>query len=389
MKEIKLFILLLSISWCSFSQEVIQGVVADDSGMPIPGINILEKGKANGAVTDFDGGYKITVDPNAVLVFSSIGFQTQEIKTTGKTTINVTMKEDIQSLSEIVVVGYGAQKKESVLGSISQIKGEELLDSGSSNVTNALSGASPGLVVVQGSGQPGADDGDIFIRGNANPLILVDGVEIVGGFANINPRDVENISTLKDGAATAVYGIRGANGVIIITTKRGKTGRPKVSYNSEFSVKSVLNEPDNVLDAFSAQSAFNTGILNDQAYTSGYASAVDLAHWRDGDLPYIYPNTDWFDVAIRDDYATSLNQTISVRGGSDFVKYYASAGYLTEGDITKTEKLFNYDPKFKFKRYTFRGNLDFTLTKTTRLNTSVSSRLEDKTNLVTEVTLAS
>ena len=378
MKKIKLFILLLSISWCSFSQEVINGVVTDNSGMPIPGINILEKGKANGAVTDFDGGYKITVDPNAVLVFSSIGFQTQEIKTTGKTTINVTMKEDIQSLSEIVVVGYGAQKKESVLGSISQIKGEELLDSGSSNVTNALSGVSPGLVVVQGSGQPGADDGDIFIRGNANPLILVDGVEIVGGFANINPRDVENISTLKDGAATAVYGIRGANGVIIITTKRGKTGRPKVSYNSEFSVKSVLNEPDNVLDAFSAQSAFNTGILNDQAYTSGYASSVDLAHWRDGDLPYIYPNTDWFDVAIRDDYATSLNQTISVRGGSDFVKYYASAGYLTEGDITKTEKLFNYDPKFKFKRYTFRGNLDFTLTKTTRLNTSVSSRLEDK-----------
>ena len=226
MKEIKLFILLLSISWCSFSQEVIKGVVADDSGMPIPGINILEKGKANGAVTDFDGGYKITVDPNAVLVFSSIGFQTQEIKTTGKTTINVTMKEDIQSLSEIVVVGYGAQKKESVLGSISQVKGEELLNSGSSNVTNALSGVSPGLVVVQGSGQPGADDGDIFIRGNANPLILVDGVEIVGGFANINPRDVENISTLKDGAATAVYGIRGANGVIIITTKRGKTGRP-------------------------------------------------------------------------------------------------------------------------------------------------------------------
>lgn len=358
-----------------WSQTTVSGTVIDESKMPLLGVSIIIKGTSAGVTTDFDGNFKINVEKGDILSFTSLGYKPKEITINNQTRLNVLLQSDVSSLDEVVIVGYGAQEKESVLGAISQVKGEELLETGSPNVTNALNAVSPGLNVVQSSGQPGSDGGEIFIRGNANPLILVDGVEIVGGFSNIDPRDIESISTLKDGAATAVYGIRGANGVIIITTKRGQIGKPKVSYTSEFAVKTVSNLPD-MMDAYTAQSALNTAILNDQAYDSGYSSEEDLAHWRDGDLPYIYPNTDWQKTVLKD-YATSLNQTVSLRGGTDFVKYYASAGYLQEGDITKTEQYYNYDPAFKFKRYSFRGNLDFTVTKTTRLKTSVSSRLEN------------
>jgi TonB-linked SusC/RagA family outer membrane protein len=375
MKKLNLLLLLISISWGSFSQDIIKGIVKDSGGIPLPGVSVVEKGTQNGTSTDFDGVYQVKVSPNATLVFSYIGFKEQEIKVTGKSSLNITMIEDTESLAEIVIIGYGQQKKESVLGAISQIKGEDIVESGSPNMVNALNGISPGLNIVQSSGQPGKEDGEIYIRGNADPLILVDGVEVVGGFSNIDTRDVESISVLKDGSATAVYGIRGSNGVIIITTKRGKIGRPKISVTSEFTLKLVPEGPD-VLDAFTAQSALNTGILNDQAYASGYSTEADLAHWKQGDFPYMYPDVNWDDTLIKS-HATSFNQTISIRGGTEFVKYYASAGYLQEGDITKTDQLFNYDPEYKFSRYSFRGNLDFSLTKTTTLKTSISSRLED------------
>ena len=376
MKKLNLLLLLISISWGAFSQDVIKGIVKDSGGIPLPGVSVLEKGTQNGTSTDFDGVYQIKVSPNATLVFSYLGFKEQEITLSGKLSVNVTLTEDTESLSEIVIVGYGQQKKESVLGAISQVKAEEIVQSGSANITNALSGLSAGLNIVQNSGKPGEDAGEIYIRGNANPLILVDGVEVVGGFANIDPRDVETVSTLKDGAATAVYGIRGANGVIIITTKRGKIGKPVVSVTSEMSIKLYPDTYDS-LDAYTAESIRNVGIYNDGAFDSGFASATDLNHWRDGDLPYIYPNTDWVGYTTKD-FATSFNQSISVRGGTESVKYYASAGYLQEGDITNSEQFFNFDPEYKFERYSFRGNLDFTLSKTTRLKTSVSSRIEDQ-----------
>ena len=376
MKKLNLLLLLISISWGSFAQEIIKGIVKDSGGIPLPGVSVVEKGTQNGTSTDFDGVYQVKVSPNATLVFSYLGFKEQEIKVTGQASLNVIMKEDTESLSEIVIIGYGQQKKESVLSSISQVKGAELLETGSPNIANALSGIAPGVNIVQSSGQPGADDGQIFIRGNSDPLILVDGVEIVGGFSNIDPRDVESISILKDGGATAVYGIRGANGVVIITTKRGKIGKPIVSFTSEYTVKTLSDEPD-VLGAYDAQSAFNVGILNDQAYDKGYSSATDLAHWKDGDLPYLYADTNWAD-AVLNKSASSFNQTVSVRGGTDFVKYYASAGYLSEGDIFKTVKYHNYNPEYTFDRYSFRANLDFTISKTTKLKTSVSSRLEDR-----------
>ncbi|MFB9057867.1 SusC/RagA family TonB-linked outer membrane protein [Mariniflexile ostreae] len=374
LKIITLFICCFSLV-TAWSQTMISGIVTDEAKIPLSGVNIIIKGSSTGAVTDFDGNFAIKAKSGSILNFSYLGFNDVELTVSSQVTLNITMKGNTSELDEIVVIGYGTQKKESILGAINQIKGEEILETGSSNITNALNGLTPGLNIVQNSGQPGDDSGDIFIRGNSNPLILVDGVEIVGGFSNIDPRDIESISTLKDGAATAVYGIRGANGVIIITTKRGKTGKPVVSFSSEFSVK-LLPEGPNVLDAYTAQSALNVGVLNDQAYGSGYTSEADLTHWRDGDLPYMYPDVNWAETVTKD-YATSFNQTVSLRGGNEFVKYYASAGYLQEGDIAKTEQLYEYDPKFKFSRYSFRANLDFSLTKTTKLKTSISSRLED------------
>ena len=375
LKIITIFLCCFSLA-SAWSQNTVSGTVKDETSLPIIGANVVVKGTTTGVVTDFDGNYSISVKKGAILTFSYIGFKDQEFTINSSKKLNVILKENSSELNEIVIVGYGKQKKESVLGAINSIKGTEILESGSPNLTNALSALSPGLNIVQSSGRPGADAGEIFIRGNANPLVLVDGVEIVGGFSNIDTRDVESISTLKDGAATAVYGIRGANGVIIITTKRGKIGKPKVSITSEFAVKSIASGAE-TMDAFTAQSALNVGILNDQNYLAGYSTPTDLAHWRDGDLPYIYPNTNWVDSATNK-FTTSTNHNLSVQGGNAFVKYYASAGYLHEGDITKTVQLNNYDPTNKFDRYSFRANLDFTLTKSTRLKTSVSNRL-DKT----------
>ncbi|WP_299668310.1 TonB-dependent receptor [uncultured Polaribacter sp.] len=378
MKKINLILLLLSISfsWNTFSQTVIKGTVKDGSGIPLPGVSVLEKGTQNGTTTNFEGLFQLTVKDNSVIVFSYLGFKQQEVKVTTNFNGNIVLKEDTESLDEIVVVGYGAQKKESVLGAIGQIKSEAIVGSGTTNISNALTGLTPGLNIVQTSGQPGVDAGQIFIRGNADPLILIDGVEAIGGFENIDLRNVENISVLKDGSTTAVYGIRGANGVIIITTKRGKIGKPVISASSEFSIK-YLNDTYDSVDAFTAESLRNVGVFNDAAFDNGFTPQQDLDNWESGSFPYLYPNTDWIDYVIKD-YALSNNHTVSIRGGTEFVKYFASVGYLKEGDITESRQFFNYDPENRFERFNFRSNLDFTLSKTTRLKTGITNRLENR-----------
>ena len=233
------FRLLLTFCLISFSlgayaqKKQVKGVVKDPLGETVIGASVLEKGTTNGTVTDFDGNFVLEVSPDAILHVSYIGFQTQDIPVKGKTMISITLKEDTEVLDEVVVVGYGAQKKESVVGAISQVSSKELLKSPAANVSQALAGKISGVITSQTSGAPGADDADIYIRGRASfagdnqPLILVDGVE--RSFSQISPDDIESISVLKDASATAVYGVRGANGVMLITTKRGKEQKPKVS----------------------------------------------------------------------------------------------------------------------------------------------------------------
>ena len=217
------------------------GRVVDTKGEAAIGASILEKGTTNGTITDFDGNFKLTVGPKAVLQISYIGYKTQEIPVANKTKLNITMEEDTEVLDEVVVVGYGAQKKESVVGAISQVSSKELLKSPAANISQAIAGKISGVITSQTSGAPGSDDMKIYIRGRASfagdnqPLILVDGVE--REFSQIAPDDIESISTLKDASATAVYGVRGANGVMIVTTKSGENlDKPVINFRLETAV---------------------------------------------------------------------------------------------------------------------------------------------------------
>ena len=246
----KNFILILCLAtfsqWVYAQNKQITGRVVDTKGEAAIGASILEKGTTNGTITDFDGNFKLTVGPKAVLQISYIGYKTQEIPVANKTKLNITMEEDTEVLDEVVVVGYGAQKKESVVGAISQVSSKELLKSPAANISQAIAGKISGVITSQTSGAPGSDDMKIYIRGRASfagdnqPLILVDGVE--REFSQIAPDDIESISTLKDASATAVYGVRGANGVMLITTKRGKEQKPTVSLTANWQIQSPTRQ---------------------------------------------------------------------------------------------------------------------------------------------------
>ena len=223
-------------------------VVSEEDGQGLPGVNVIEKGTTNGTVTDIEGNYTLNVDENSTIVFSMVGFMTQEIEVAGRSVIDVTMTSDVKELEELVIVGYGEQKKKSVVGSVVQAKGEELMQSGGvSTVGQALTGRLPGVISVASTGRPGAEEPDIFIRGRSSwngdgqPLILVDGIE--RPMNNLDMNEIEDISVLKDASATAVFGVKGANGVILITTKRGKAGKPQLSITANSTLKTPSRLP--------------------------------------------------------------------------------------------------------------------------------------------------
>ncbi|EJX00885.1 secreted protein containing TonB-dependent receptor, plug domain protein, partial [gut metagenome] len=275
-----LFLVLAAQTALAQTKEV-TGVVSDAFG-PVIGASVLEKGTTNGVITDLDGNFKLTVSSdNAVLQVSYVGYSTQEIATKGKKSFRIRLKEDAEMLQEVVVVGYGAQKKESVVGAISQISTKELLQSPSANVSQAIAGKIPGVITAQTSGAPGADDTQIFIRGRATfagdgqPLILVDGVE--RSFSQIAPDDIESISVLKDASATAVYGVRGANGVMLITTKRGKEQKPTVSLTANWQIQTPTRE-DTYLNSYESVKLLEEALAND-GLPSQY-SAQDIEMFR-------------------------------------------------------------------------------------------------------------
>lgn len=342
------------------------------------------KGTTNGTITDVDGNFVITVSkPEAVLQFSYIGYNTVEIKSTDAK-MKVVLEESSQMIDEVVVVGYGAQKKESVVGSIAQVKGENLKSRGAvSNITDALSGTMPGVTVMTSNGNPGGggefgEDSQILIRGmntwnNAQPLVLVDGMEREMNDVDVN--EIENFSVLKDASATAVFGVKGANGVILITTKRGQQGKAKVSVEANFAIKS-LSKVEKPIGSYEGLLARNYAVVNElpvygDQYWQFYTSNRMLEKYRTGVDPEKYPNVDWQDVMLRDAaYASKYNLNIS--GGTDFVKYFTSAGYVYEGDIFDTTQGRGYKPEFRYDRFNFRTNLDFTLTKTTTFKVNLS-----------------
>ena len=385
--------LLLVIMLSSFTainleaQNTVSGVVKDASGMPLPGVTVVQKGTIKGASTDFDGNYSFELTlGDQILVFSYIGFKTQEIQINSRTTIDIVLEEDVASLNEVVVIGYGTQKKESVVAAITQIKGEDLMErtSGVANVEEALQGNLPGVTTIQGSGVPGEDNLKIYIRGKSSwnsdgdPLVLVDGVK--RSMNDIDMNDIENLSVLKDASATAVFGVEGANGVILITTKRGQTGKAQLSLNVNTTLKAVSQLP-NKLDSYNALLEANSSILRGIAQApntwNNYTPFDVIDRYRNPaslEESYIYRNVDWEDELLKD-YAQDYRINLSVRGGNKTAKYFGSLAYQTVEDIFDGGRYDNgrgYLGEYRYDRFNFRSNIDFNITNTTELSVNLA-----------------
>jgi len=372
--------LLLSTTSAMYAQEetgiTVTGTVTDSQGVPLPGVNIKEQNTTNGTLTDFDGNYTITVsDGEATLVFSYVGMKTAEIPVKGESSIDIQMADDAQSLDEVVLVGYGKQKKISVVGAQSTIKADEL-ELPVANLGTMLAGRISGITGVQRSGLPGYDGADLWIRGissfgNAYPLVLVDGVE--RSLDNINPRDIASFSILKDASATAVYGIRGANGVILIETKKGKIGKPQITLDYFEGVTHFTKTPD-LVDGITYMNLANEALTTRgdlPKYSQEYIDAT-----ASGENPLLYPNVNWMDEVFKS-YGRNRQALINVTGGAESARYYVSLGYYNETGLFQTDPNVSYDSGTGFERYNFTSNLTLDLTKTTDINVGIQGYLSD------------
>jgi TonB-linked SusC/RagA family outer membrane protein len=381
-KKALMLFLMLTYSCLLYAQNRnISGIVRDHQGLPIPGASIKLKIATTTAISDGDGKYTITVPAgNVTLVFNYIGFVPQEIIVLASSNVqNVALKEDNTNLNEVVVVGYGVQKRATLTGAISSISSKEILQSPTSNVTNSLVGRTPGLGAVQRSGQPGANSAVINIRGLATyngsgAIVIVDGIERPD-FGDIDPNEIENINVLKDASSTAIFGIRGANGVIIVTTKSGKEGKPKVSYSGNVSLQSYTGIPK-ALDAYT-----NAYLINEANRNDGLAptwSDNALQKFKDGSDPLGYPDINWFDYVTRKFYPQTQHN-VNVSGGTKVIKYFASVGYLFEDGIFK-----QFDSPYQIKstpdynRYNFRSNLEIKLTQDLEIGVKLGGRLQKR-----------
>jgi len=344
--------LLLLFAITGFAQVKVTGLVkgADNNGGSLPGATVSIKGTASAVTTDINGKYSINAPKDGTLVFTFIGYLPQEIKVDGKTTINVTLASDTKGLNEVVVVGYGTQKKENLTGAVSVVAAAQLEDRPTTGVINAMEGTVPGLTIISNNGQPGMDAGSINIRGeslNSTPaLVVIDGVISSTGDLNaINADDIDNISVLKDAASASIYGNRAAGGVIVVTTKKGKKGTAQITYSDYFGINKPVALPDYV-PSWEAATMYDVARVN-EGQTPVY-TAAQIQTFKDGSDPVNYPNTDWLKYL----YAGSgfqQNHYVGVSGGSDKTTYALSIGYFDEDGIT---------PKTNTQRYTARLNLN-------------------------------
>lgn len=313
-------------------QKAINGKVLDAAGEPIIGANVIVKGTTNGTITDIDGNFTLNVPSECILQVSYIGFNTQEVKVTSTTNnITVNLKEDTETLEEVVVVGYGTQKKVNLSGSLSTINVSELTESRPiTNVSHALSGLAAGVSVQMSSNQPGNDDASIKVRGqgtlnDSSPLVIIDGAE--ASINTVNPQDIETMTVLKDAASSAIYGSRAANGVILITTKQGKSGKIKLDYNGyvSFTSPSIPSSMDPVSNYADYMEYINEGYRNSRMAEK--FSAQTIQEWRDneGKDALRYPNSNWIDDTFNN--SVSHNHVISMSGGSEKIRFYSSFGY--------------------------------------------------------------
>ncbi|SDY66092.1 TonB-linked outer membrane protein, SusC/RagA family [Rhodonellum ikkaensis] len=402
--NLKLLSLLVMMLWwlpsSSFAQtrEISGVVISSEDNLPLPGVSVLVKGTTRGTVSDIDGNFRISVNPGEqTLVLSFIGFATQELALTNQNSYNVTMAPDMRSLSEVIVVGYGEQKKETITGSVATVKGAELAKSPAMNLTNSIAGRMAGVVAVNRSGEPGYDGAGIRIRGsntlgNNDALIVIDGIPArTGGIDRLNPNDIESISVLKD-ASAAIYGARAANGVILVTTKRGKSGKPELSYqfNQGFAQPTVIpklanasqyGEMLNDLSVYElpvsewqgATDAFrNTGVYtrpNGQTRNAPFSPEA-LEMYRAGTDPWNYPNTDWYDATLKT-WSPQVRHNVQMNGGSENIRYLASIGYQNQDAFYKNSAT-------GFKQYDMRLNIDAKINDYVDVQIGVLGRQESR-----------
>ena len=389
MKHFLIWIFLFFFAMSGLAQNLnIKGQITDTSGESIIGVNVKVKGKDTGTITDIDGNYHLQATPNDILVVSYIGFITQEVPVKNRTVVDIRLIEDVKALDEVVVVGYGSQKKQTVTASASTLKVSSLKNVPTANLASSLGGRVSGVLIQQTGGEAGYDDPTIIIRGSSSPtssspLIVVDGI-IGRSMSQLDPSEIESMTVLKDASAVAPYGARGANGVILITTKRGKSGKAQVDYNFKIGFGTPTRMPE-IASSYDHARFMNDAWRNKEMDLGedpgmyGIYTEEELQKFRDGSDPYGYPNTDWNKEVLLP-RAWQQMHSLTASGGSDKVKYFAGFGYVKQDALygdTRTNKSTS-----GFNRYNARVNIDANIVdKYLNLSADMAYRQEDRNSI--------
>jgi TonB-linked SusC/RagA family outer membrane protein len=361
----------------------ISGIVMDNNG-PLPGVSVKEKGvTSNGVATDSDGKFSMVLGTGSTIIVSGVGYFTKEINVAGNTNLSIVIEADTKGLDEVIVVGYGTQKKITLTGAASMVSGKELRKNPTASLQNTMIGVLPGFVSQQKLGTPGGDGADFYIRGQSSyagtnqPLIIVDDVEFsYAQFSTLSANEIESVTILKDASTTAQYGIKGANGVVVVTTRRGKVGKPSISFTSEYALNQSTIMPK-FLNSYQVASLYNQAQINDNIYAPNpnfvpKFTDNDLALYQSGSDPYGHPDVNWTDVLFKK-FARQTRNNFDISGGTERVKYFISLGYLDQGGILKDfSDGQGVDGNFYHQRYNYRSNLDINVNRTLDLSINVS-----------------
>ncbi len=357
-------LLTLALLFCmsiGLAQIAVTGNVTDTTKQPVPGVNVLIKGTARGAATDFDGNFSIEAEKGDILVISYLGFVTQEIEIKDVFSFAITLIEDTNTLEEVVVVGYGTKSRTKLISAVSTVDEKALKKLPVANVSNALEGMASGLFVRQTSGEPGFSNSSFEVRNFGSALVIVDGAP--GDLNQLDANEIESISVLKDAAAAAVYGVQGGNGVVLITTKKGKIGKPKLTYSNQFTYTSLTSYPDFLTSAQYGE-VLNEGLRN--ANQNPFYTEEEIELFRSGADPINYPNTDWKDLVIKD-WGFQQRHNLNLTGGTDKIKYFVSAGYLDQGSNYNADVL-------SYQQYNLRSNINASITDNLTLTFNMGAR---------------
>ena len=371
------FILFASLAFCSRAeaQHVLNGKVVNERDNPLIGATVRIKGMTKATLTDVDGKFIMEINsPSDSLIISYQSYLTLTVNAGMERERTFQLKENLNTkLDEVVVVGYGKQKKVTVTGAVSSIPVQEIQRFSTPSLSNAISGKVPGIISRQSSGMPGGDAAQVYIRGfgtwgNRAPLILVDGIE--RDMNDLNAQEIASFSILKDASATAVFGMRGANGVILITTKTGTIGKPKITFRTENAMLTALRRP-NYIDGFEYASLINEGLENvGKNINLGGFRQNDLQKYKDGSDPFLHPNVDWTDVVLRKNTFQSISN-LSITGGNNIIRYYTNVGFTNQNGLFKVDNLKDFNTNANFKRYNFRSNVDINVSKNLKMNLSL------------------